>query len=764
MDSESDLAVDGAINGLADKQIDGQVDESAALLMRLDSTLAVRELSHAWRGKLDLAADEELRLPLSQLINLDRSHKLKQQLMNVIGLGEEISGHETELLTPAGFELIALNAWRTTDPETNSSSIIILAKDKRVASSESEELSQLRTQHQLILDSAGEGIWGLDKEGKITFGNKAAVEILGWKLDSVIGKSSHEVHHHSHEDGSPYHRSECPIFASLRDGEVHHVDNEVFWHTNGNPIPVEYVSTPILKNGKPNGAVIVFRDNTQRREDELLRQQAYVALEQLQNTYQLILDAAGEGIYGLDKNGLITFSNDASTEILGWTGEDILGKLSHEIHHHSHVDGSNYPRDDCPIYASIRDGEVHRVEHEVFWHTDGSAVPVEYTSTPILRDGKPDGAVVIFRDVSDRKEIEKQRELAYAEISVLKEKLELERDYLRDEVNSAGNFNDIIGTSDSLRRTLAQVDAVAATPASVLILGESGVGKEMIARAIHTQSNRAEEALVKVNCASIPSELFESEFFGHVKGSFTGAHKDRIGRLQLADGGTLFLDEVGEIPLSQQGKLLRALQENEFERVGDDRTVRVDVRVIAATNRDLVAEIKAGRFREDLFYRLSVFPIQVPPLRERINDIAPLASNFLDRACRELGKEAPSLTKGNIQQLKAHSWPGNIRELKNTIERAVISSNSKKLNLDLAIVDITDVRQDISNEKVDGPTDFLTSTQFKALEKENIYAALRAANWKTWGAGGAAELLGIKPSTLAYQMKQFGIKKPKGTL
>jgi PAS domain S-box-containing protein len=751
---------DGKISEKINRAKTGQTDESPALLLRLNSSLIVQGISRAWRDKLSLSDDDKLQLPLDQLINLERSHKLEQQLKTVINTGEAITGHLTELLTPDGFELISLTAWRDTDPKTNSISVLILAKDEKIAKSESEELSQLRTQHQLILDSAGEGIWGLDKDGKITFGNKAAVEILGWKLENVLGKSSHKIHHHSHEDGSPYPQSDCPIFASLKDGEVHHVDNEVFWHTNGDPIPVEYVSTPILKNGNPNGAVIVFRDNTQRRESERLRQQAYIALEQLQTTYQLILDAAGEGIYGLNKDGLITFSNDASTDILGWKGEDVLGKVSHEVHHHSHANGSSYPRDDCPIYASIKDGTVHRVENEVFWHTDGSAVPVEYTSTPILRDGIPNGAVVIFRDVSDRKEIEKQRELAYAEISVLKEKLELERDYLRDEVNFAGNFNDIIGTSESLKRTLAQVEAVAATPASVLILGESGVGKEMIARAIHTQSNRAEEALVKVNCASIPSELFESEFFGHVKGSFTGAHQDRIGRLQLADGGTLFLDEVGEIPLLQQGKLLRALQENEFERVGDACTVKVDVRVIAATNRDLAAEIKAGRFREDLYYRLSVFPIQVPPLRDRISDIASLASNFLDQACRELGKEAHHLTKGNIEQLKSHSWPGNIRELKNTIERAVISSNSNKLNLNLAISDTTSISEAVRNDS-EKSTDYLTSTEFKALEKANLYGALRAANWKTWGIGGAAELLGIKPSTLAYQMKQFGIEKPK---
>ncbi len=634
--------------------------------------------------------------------------------------------------------------------------------EKNCQDQESEELAQLRSQHQLILDSAGEGVWGLDKEGKITFGNKAAVEILGWQLDKVLGQSSHEVHHHSHADGSPYPRSECPIFASLKDGEVHKVDNEVFWHTNGSPIPVEYISTPILKDGKPNGAVIVFRDNSARREIEAQRQKAFEELERLRTEYHLILDAAGEGIYGLDRDGLITFSNAASTEILGWKSSDIQSRSAHEIHHHSHADGSNYPREQCPIYASIQNGEVRRVENEVFWHTNGSAVPVEYTSTPIIQDGETVGAVVVFRDISDRKTIEKQRELAYEEIKELKEKLEMERDYLRDEVNTAGSFGEIIGESAAIKRTLAQVEAVAATPASVLILGESGVGKEMIARAIHSRSDRAECPMVKVNCASIPGELFESEFFGHVKGSFTGAHQDRVGRLQLADGGTLFLDEVGEIPLAQQGKLLRALQENEFERVGDDKTMRVDVRVVAATNRNLEQEVREGRFREDLFYRLSVFPIEVPPLRDRISDIAPIALSFLEKASNELGRCNLQLSRSHLAVLEKHKWPGNIRELKNTIDRAVISSTSNKLRLDLAVVESGPTTE---TSKTPAPTTtkdsaFLTSLEFKELEKSNITAALEQANWKTWGDEGAAALLGIKPSTLAYQMKTLGIKKP----
>ena len=325
-------------------------------------------------------------------------------------------------------------------------------------------------------------------------------------------------------------------------------------------------------------------------------------LSKLQTKHQLILDAAGEGVYGLDRDGNVTFSNAAATKILGWKGKDVLGQRSHDVHHHSYPDGSNYPRDDCPIYAALKDGEIHTVDYEVFWHANGDAVPVEYTSTPILVDGKPDGAVVVFKDISERRRIEQQREEAYAEIKQLKEQLENERDYLRDEIDVTVNFGEIIGQSLALKRTLEKVDAVAKTSANVLVLGESGVGKEMIARAIHSNSERRDNALIKVNCASIPTDLFESEFFGHVRGAFTGAHTDRVGRLQLADAGTLFLDEVGEIPLSLQGKLLRALQEQEFERVGDDATTKVDVRVVAATNRNLEDAVAAGRCREDLDY------------------------------------------------------------------------------------------------------------------------------------------------------------------
>jgi len=474
---------------------------------------------------------------------------------------------------------------------------------------------------------------------------------------------------------------------------------------------------------------------------------------------ELILGAAGEGIYGLDTNGCATFANSASTEILGWPCNELLGKPVHPIHHHSFSDGSPYPREECPIYAALKDGEVHRVDDEVFWKSDGTCIPVEYISTPIVENGEIKGAVVIFRDISARKKLEKEKQRAFEEVKHLKEELELERDYLRTEISVSTNFGEIIGDSSALQRTMSQIEAVADTPSSVLILGESGVGKEMIARAIHCQSNRSNSPLVKVNCASIPKDLFESEFFGHVKGAFTGAHRDRVGRLQLANGGTLFLDEVGEIPLELQGKLLRALQEHEFERVGDEKTTKVDVRIVAATNKDLLQEVKDGNFREDLYYRLSVFPVFVPPLRDRIKDIAPLTQHFLNISCKELKRDQISVSSAQIKTLAKHDWPGNIRELKNVIERAVILSKTKKLRLDLAMPDILFETANVEETININDSEFLTDIQFRELEKINMVKALNFADWKIAGEQGAASLLGIKPSTLTYRMQQFGVKK-----
>jgi transcriptional regulator with GAF, ATPase, and Fis domain len=307
---------------------------------------------------------------------------------------------------------------------------------------------------------------------------------------------------------------------------------------------------------------------------------------------------------------------------------------------------------------------------------------------------------------------------------------------------------------------LRRVEAVAETPANVLLMGESGVGKELVAHAIHARSPRSEGPLVKVNCASIPKELFESEFFGHVKGAFTGAHRDRVGRFQLADGGTIFLDEVGEIPMELQGKLLRVLQESEFERVGDDVTRSVDVRVIAATNRDLEREIVEGRFREDLFYRLSVFPVEVPPLRECGDDVIQLAQEFLEKTCKDFGREPMTLTRGQASKLRRYNWPGNVRELKNVIERAVILSPGNVLRLEASLPAHVAAGETESAEITSDAT-FLTEREMREFQKTNLVAALKKADWRVSGPDGAAELLGVKPTTLADRVRTLGIRKPQ---
>jgi formate hydrogenlyase transcriptional activator len=329
--------------------------------------------------------------------------------------------------------------------------------------------------------------------------------------------------------------------------------------------------------------------------------------------------------------------------------------------------------------------------------------------------------------------------------------------------NVAGPQLEIVGRSRALQRVLEQVELVAPTDAPVLITGESGTGKELIAQAIHFASTRRTQLLVSVNCASVPRELFESEFFGHVRGAFTGALRDRDGRFGRADGGTILLDEVGEIPVELQSKLLRVLEVGEIERVGDDRKRRVDARVLAATNRDLGRDVHAGRFRQDLFYRLCVFPIRIPPLRERREDIAPLATHFFQRATRRLRRPDVALTDAAIERLEAYAWPGNIRELRNVIERAVILSRRGPAPVDAVLREVARVSH--VDDHADGIVPLapvLSHAELSRRERDNIAAALAQAGWKVYGPGGATELLGVKPTTLASRMKRLGIERPIG--
>jgi formate hydrogenlyase transcriptional activator len=351
---------------------------------------------------------------------------------------------------------------------------------------------------------------------------------------------------------------------------------------------------------------------------------------------------------------------------------------------------------------------------------------------------------------------------AYEEIAALKVKLQAENVYLQEEIRSEHNFEEIVGNSAALLRTLADVERVAATDSTVLILGETGTGKELIARAIHDRSTRKKHPLVKVNCGAITAGLVESELFGHVKGAFTGALADREGRFKLAHGGTLFLDEVGELPLETQVKLLRVLQEQEFEPLGSNRTIKVDVRIIAATNRDLETEFKEGKFRSDLFYRLNVFPIHVPPLRERKEDIPLLIAFFMQRFGRRFGKSIEAVPDASLQQMRSYDWPGNLRELQNIVERAAILSMGNVLELEPFLISSskqnssTAVRQASQRESVvSSPASSLDEVQ-----KRHIESVLHQAGWVVEGPNGAAKRLNLHPNTLRSRMQKLGIRRP----
>jgi transcriptional regulator with GAF, ATPase, and Fis domain len=351
---------------------------------------------------------------------------------------------------------------------------------------------------------------------------------------------------------------------------------------------------------------------------------------------------------------------------------------------------------------------------------------------------------------------------AFEENDRLRARLELETAYLREEVREAKALGDIIGESASLKHLQRQIGMVAPTDASVLILGESGTGKELVAREIHQRSRRSQQPLIRVNCASIPRELYESEFFGHAKGAFTGAIRDRAGRFEAADGGTLFMDEVGEIPLELQSKLLRVLQEKQYERVGEERTRTINVRILAASNRDLKAEVEAGRFRRDLYYRLNVFPIEVVPLREHKDDIPLLAVHFLEQAAHRHKVPLPKLTQAHLAQLRNYDWPGNVREMQNLIERALIVAQRGPLRFDLPSAGGEDTVPvpEPGAEAAGSEVQILTDPELRRRERANIAAALTKSSWRIHGPGGAAELLSINPSTLVSRIRKLGLKKP----
>ncbi len=475
-------------------------------------------------------------------------------------------------------------------------------------------------------------------------------------------------------------------------------------------------------------------------------------IETDQELAQFTIERSADSIIWHDCAANIKRVNGAACKLLGYSRDELLERTIQDINPDSNK------KSWAKFWKQLRKEKVLQFEDS---HTkkDGTAILTEVTANFIEFKGQ-EFAVGISRDISERKRNEEERACALREIEKLKRELELQNEYLQEEVVELQAFGDIVGKSPALQAILSQIEMVAPTDASSLIAGESGTGKELIAHEIHSRSSRNKYAMVRVNCASIPRELYESEFFGHIRGAFTGAVRDRIGRFELANQGTLFLDEIGEIPLDLQSKLLRVLQEGTFERVGDEKTRNVDVRIIAASNCDLKVEVERGNFREDLFYRLNVFPIEVPPLRKRKDDIPLLAAHFLELAAKKFKKSEPQLTQANVLQLINYDWPGNVRELQNVIERSVIISQKGKLKFDLP--------RSVADKKMTVDTDWdkkedqeiLTFAEIKMLDQENILKALAETGWKIFGKDGAAQLLGAPPTTLLSRMKKLQLRKP----
>ncbi len=596
-------------------------------------------------------------------------------------------------------------------------------------------------------------------EDRIIDGNPAACRLLGYTREHLRGMAVTALH-----------PGQLPALIVFTDGVM---AKGAYWtrglkprHADGHELALEYSASVLTRDSSAEILLTMTDLATQRRRNADTEADLYVrgGIEEWQRVErffrdverenQLILRAAGEGIYGVNADGKTTFVNPAAERMLGWTAEELVGKDMHSLVHHTHADGSYYPAMHCPIYAAFRDGAVHQVDNEVFWRKDGSSFLVEYKSTPIKDRGSVVGAVIVFRDVTQRKEADEKLRSALTEVEQLRKQLELDNEYLQEEIRRESNHRGIIGVSAPMQKTIRQIELVAPTDASVLITGESGTGKELIARAIHDASKRNHRPLVRVNCASIPRELFESEFFGHARGAIPGALRDRLGRFELADGGTLFLDEIGEIPLELQGKLLRVLQEGQFERVGESRTRHVNVRVIAATNRDLGADVRQKRFREDLYFRLNVFPVELVPLRERLDDIPLLAAHFLRLAGAKLKIGDVRLTEGDVRRLSQYAWPGNVRELQNVIEHAAILARNERLRIDLPGGSTRHTTR--QNGVV-----LLTEDERRERDRANILAALEACGGKIFGQGGAAELLNVRPTTLASRIKTLGITVPR---
>jgi len=577
----------------------------------------------------------------------------------------------------------------------------------------------------------------LNAKHQVVIWNKACEQLTGLKAEDMIGTDQH---------WRGFYAQKRPCLGDLlldrTLGEVsslyEHASNSTscsdIYHTeNWCPMPDGRRLYLVIDAGTitdEHGEVVAIVETQRDRTEQRLMMQALTESEQRITS---ILGSAMDAIVTVDQQHQITLFNAAAARIFRCAADFAIGQpVERFIAPHcsklfeQFIDFDNAS---AKTHAWAPEGLSAR-------RADGEEFPIEATFS-LLEAHDQKLYTIILRDVNDRLVAEQKLD-----------RLEQEKGYLQEVINDEHNPDDFVSGSKAMRTVMEQVRMVARTDTPVLLLGETGTGKELLARAIHEFSDRSAAIMVKVNCAALPAELIESELFGHEKGAFTGATQQRKGRFELADRGSLFLDELGELSLSAQAKLLRVLQEQEFERVGGSETVRVDVRVIAATNRNLADEVGAGRFRSDLYYRLNVFPIEVPALRQRATDIALLARFFLDKYAKKFGKRFDDIDPAGLEQLKNYAWPGNVRELQNVIERAVILSQGPLL--EIALLQPARAHPEASTGKLQ---------TLEAVEREHITRTLVATGWQISGAKGAAAILGMNPNTLRSRMLKLGISR-----
>jgi PAS domain S-box-containing protein len=549
-------------------------------------------------------------------------------------------------------------------------------------------------------------------------------DVMGYEPEECIGKTTKKYY----ADPEYYDAVGRLQQDAIRKGDNLIRTEVMVLRKDGRVIPAELTATFYREGGKLSQLTSFVRDISERKkaEEKLAKSEA---------KYRSLVDNSMVGVFESTIDGRFTYVNDAMARIFGFDSPELLigqGALER---------WSNR-KDRERMLAELKEhGGVSNFEAEAVIHT-GQHIHVLFSAKQI-----GDRISGMLMDISDRKQAEIELKEAYTEIEQLQKQLQAESAYLQEEIKLEHNFENIIGQSEELKYVLHRVEMVAPQDSSVILLGETGTGKELIARAIHQLSSRNKRPLMKVNCAALPAELIESELFGRERGAFTGATTTQIGRFELANKSTLFLDEIGEFPLELQAKLLRVLESGEFERLGRPRTLHSDARIITATNRDLEDEVRKKRFREDLWYRLKIFPITIPPLRDRTEDIPLLVDHFVQLFSRKMGKKAVSLkiTKSSMQALQSHSWPGNVRELKHVVESALISLEGNKLHFDLPRT------TDVATSKL---------KSFEEMEREYVLEVLKAKNWKIEGRDSASSILGLPPSTLRSRIKKLGLKRP----